>query len=143
MAGNLDNAKNFFNTLDSDHLNLVDQFYDKNVLFQDPVHKLSGAAEVKTYYAGLYKNVESIRFEFGKGVESGETVSLPWTMILKTPSLNGGREMTVDGVSMITFNAEGKATAHRDYFDMGEFVYERLPLLKTLIGYIKRRLAGE
>lgn len=143
VAGNLESSKDFFNKLSVSNIHLVDQFYDKNVAFQDPVHKLNSSAEVKKYYEGLYKNVDSIRFEYGKGTESGDTVSLPWTMYLKTPSINGGREFTVDGVSIITFNPEGKVTAHRDYFDMGEFVYERVPVLKTLIGYIKRKLAGE
>ena len=143
MAGNLENSKIFFDKLDVNHLNLVDQFYDKNVAFQDPVHKLNGAAEVKKYYEGLYKNVDSIHFDYGTGVESENKVSLPWTMHLKTPSINSGQEITVDGVSLITFNSEGKAISHRDYFDMGEFVYERIPILKSVINFIKGKLSGE
>ncbi len=142
FAGNLENSKNFFNKLNADNVELVDQFYDQNVVFQDPVHVLHGSAEVKKYYAGLYKNVDSIRFEYGKGVEAGDAVSLPWKMYLKTKAINGGEEFTVDGISLITFSSEGKAMRHRDYFDMGEFVYEKIPVLKTVIGYIKKKLSG-
>ena len=35
-----------------------------------------------------------------------------------------------------------KAIAHRDYFDMGEFVYERVPVLRLIIRHIKNRMAG-
>jgi hypothetical protein len=35
------------------------------------------------------------------------------------------------------------AIKHRDYFDMGEFVYERIPVLRSIIDYIKSRLAGK
>lgn len=143
MAQNLEKSKIFFDKLDAAHLQLVDQFYDINVVFQDPVHSLKGSEAVKKYYEGLYKNVDSIRFEYGKGIEAGEVVSLPWKMYLKTPSINKGKEITVDGVSLITFNAEGKAISHRDYFDMGEFVYERVPVLKSVIHFIKGKLAGE
>ena len=143
MAGNLDNTKTFFNQLDKNHIKLVDQFYDRNIVFQDPVHRLNGVASVRNYYSGLYSNVESIHFEYGHGIESGNEISLPWKMFLKSPSIQGGKEVTVEGVSNITFNAEGKAIQHRDYFDMGEFIYERVPILKSVILYIKGKLAGE
>jgi ketosteroid isomerase-like protein len=143
-SDNTTRAKEFFQRLDKDHLSLVDEFYDPDADFQDPIHHLRGAAAVKDYYAGLYKNVKSIRFEFPKAVAEVDTVVLVWRMFLETPSLNGGKEFFVDGTSVITFGgAKGKAVSHRDYFDMGEFVYERLPILKSVIGVIKRRLSSQ
>ncbi len=142
MAGNLERSKEFFDKLSSSNLHLVDEFYDKNTVFQDPVHQLKGSQAVKAYYAGLYKNVESIRFEYGKSIESGDVVSLTWRMYLKAPAIDS-KGITVDGVSLITFGGpEGKAIEHRDYFDMGEFIYERLPILKSIIKYIKGRLSS-
>lgn len=143
MASNLDNSKAFFDNLSKDQLQLVDQFYDKDVVFQDPIHQLNGAAAVKQYYAKLYENVDSIRFEFGAGIESGNIMSLPWKMLLKTPAINKGRQISVDGVSVITFNSAGQAIHHRDYFDMGEFVYERVPVLGSIITFIKGKMSGK
>lgn len=141
MAKNLERSKEFFDKLDSAHLELVDKFYDRNTVFQDPVHQLKGSEAVKHYYSALYKNVEEIKFEYGKSIESGDTVSLSWRMHLKASSL-GYEPITVDGVSLITFGGlEGKAISHRDYFDMGEFIYEHIPVLKSVIGFIKGRLA--
>ena len=142
MAGNLENSKIFFDKLSAQNIELVDRFYDTNIVFQDPVHQLKGVDSVRNYYKGLYENVDAIRFEYGKGIEAGDSVSLPWRMFLKTQSINSGKEITVDGVSLITFNSNGKAVSHRDYFDMGEFVYERVPVLKSVVGYIKKKLSG-
>mgnify|MGYP001788744818 CR=1 FL=1 len=62
---------------------------------------------------------------------------------MRAPSLNSGREITVDGVSLITFGGrEGKVISHRDYFDMGEFIYERVPILSTVIRIIKNKMSG-
>jgi len=143
MAGNLEKSKTFFDKLSLENIQLVDQFYDQKVRFQDPVHQLMGADQVKKYYQQLYTNVDSIRFEYDQGAESGAMVSLPWKMFLKTKSINGGEEFTVDGISLIVFNAEGRVISHRDYFDMGEFVYEKVPVLKWVIRFIKGKLAGE
>lgn len=143
MAGNLERSKEFFNKLSISQMDLVEHFYDKEVIFQDPIHQVKGVSAVRAYYEGLYKNVETIQFQYGKSIESDDIVSLTWKMYLKAASIQNGKEITVDGVSIITFGGkEGKAIMHRDYFDMGEFIYERVPVLKNIIGYIKKRLAG-
>jgi hypothetical protein len=140
MASNLERTRQFFDRLDKHHLELVDRFYDPDATFQDPIHRLRGSTAVKSYYERLYKEVDSIRFEYFKALESENLVSLEWRMHLTTPALNGGRELTVDGASLIEFGGrEGKAVSHRDYFDMGEFVYERVPILGWLIREIKER----
>ncbi len=144
MASNLSRSVEFFRKLDKNHMDLVEQFYDKNAVFQDPVHKLDGSSAVRAYYEKLYKNVDEIRFEYGKQLEDKDTVVLAWRMFLKTQAIDSGKEITVDGTSVITFGGpEGKAISHRDYFDMGEFIYERIPVLSSLIRYIKKRMAGE
>lgn len=141
MASYTERAKDFFNGLDKDHLDLVEKFYDAETIFQDPIHVSHGVKETKAYYEHQYQNVESVRFEYVQSVESGGEVFLTWKMHLKSPALNSGKEMTVDGVSFFSFGGkEDKVIFQRDYFDMGEFVYERIPVLKTLISFIKKKM---
>ena len=141
MAGNLQLSKEFFTQLDSSHMDLVDRFYAPDAVFQDPIHQLQGVAAIRAYYEGLYKNVEAIRFEYGDSIESGDRVSLTWRMYLKTAAIEDGKEFTVDGVSVITFGGQdGKAVMHRDYFDMGEYIYERVPVVKWFVNKVKKRL---
>jgi limonene-1,2-epoxide hydrolase len=143
MASNLQKAKDAFDHLDKDHLNIVEEFYDQNALFQDPIHQIKGTKAIRSYYEGLYKNVETIHFEYKRTSELGELVTLEWQMHLKSPSLNSGQEITLDGVSLITFGGkEGKVISHRDYFDMGEFIYERIPVLSSVIGFVKKKMKG-
>lgn len=143
VASNLQRAKDTFDHLDKDHMSIVDDFYDQNAVFQDPVHQIKGTNAIRAYYTGLYENVEAIRFEYKNSSEVNNLVTLEWRMFLKTPSLNSGKELTVDGVSLIRFSQEsGKVIYHRDYFDMGEFVYERVPVLSSIVGFIKRKMSG-
>jgi limonene-1,2-epoxide hydrolase len=117
----------FFMGLNKDNIALVDQFYDKDAEFQDPVVDLHGAAALREYYRGLYKNVKSIHFEFTDQVVQGNELVVVWKMTLAADGLNGGKEFTVPGNSFIRFGGtEGKVIYHRDYFDMGDFIYERL-----------------
>jgi hypothetical protein len=140
--GFVNRSTEFFKKLDGDHLQLVDEFYDQDVEFQDPVHKVHGAAGMKKYYGQLYQNVKSVHFEFSQTVAEGQSVVLVWKMFLQTDKLNGGKEFSVDGTSVITFGGPlRKAIKHRDYFDLGEFIYERIPVLRSVIEMIKGKLA--
>ena len=144
MASNLQKAKDAFDHLDKNHLEVVEKFYDQNAVFQDPVHQIEGIKAIRSYYEGLYKNVESIRFEYKRASEVGDLVTLEWKMYLKSPTLNSGQEITLDGVSLMTFGGDaGKVISHRDYFDMGEFIYEKVPVLGSVIGFIKKKMAGQ
>jgi len=143
MASLLEKTKYAFDHLDKDHMEIVEEFYDSDAVFQDPVHEVKGVKAIRSYYEGLYKKVDTIRFEYKRTSERDELVTLEWRMFLKTPSLDSGKEITVDGVSLLTFGGKyGKVIAQRDYFDMGEFVYERVTFLKSIIFYIKKRMAG-
>jgi hypothetical protein len=60
-------------------------------------------------------------------------------MKLKHPKLNGGQPVEVNGVSQICFSGD-RVIYHRDYFDLGEMLYENIPLLGVVIRNIKQRL---
>jgi hypothetical protein len=133
-------VEEFFNGLSKNTMPLVERFYAPNAHFLDPVVDLRGSAAVRKYYENLYQNVESIRFEFSGHVKQGDEQVSMWTMVLKAKSLNGGKEVRVIGNSHFRFDpTTGQALYHRDYFDMGEFIYERIPVVGGLIRYIKGR----
>lgn len=130
----------FFNNLSITNLALVEDFYSPTAEFCDPIVSLSGLASIRGYYQELYKNVEEIRFEFGAVVAEDSKLAAPWVMHLTAPKLKRNGAVVVPGISHIVFNTEGKAQYHRDYFDMGAFVYENVPALGGVIRFIKRRL---
>lgn len=132
-----------FNQLRADNLKILDDFYDSNVEFLDPVGSHNGIDSVKTYYKNLYENVDSITFEKMGHVQEGDKHVYFWRMKLKTPAIKNGEEFSVEGTSHIIFNEKNLVSYHRDYFDMGEFVYENVPVLGWIIKKIKLRLKGE
>jgi ketosteroid isomerase-like protein len=140
---NRDKVKYFFDKLSMENMKLVDEFYHAEVQFVDPVGEVRGAAKMKKYYENMYQNVKELRFDFSEFHESGDTVVGVWKMILKTDKLKGGEEIVVDGNSVIKFDATGKAVYHRDYFDMGAFVYENIPVVGYVIRNIKARFKVE
>ncbi len=136
-------AKSFFEALNKDTMHLVDDFYDEDVHFMDPMVDLKNRQQVKKYYLNLYKNVDSISWTFLSEINQQMECALVWKMTLISKALNAGKPVVVDGVSVIKFGGkEGKAIYHRDYFDMGAFVYEGVPVLGTLIRFVKAKMAS-
>jgi ketosteroid isomerase-like protein len=134
--------QHFFENLNKEKMHLVEEFYHPELEFHDPIGTLKGVKKMRRYYERMYKSVTSIKFEFSNFVESGNDIVGVWKMTLVTPNLNGGEPVVVDGNSVIKFK-DGKAIYHRDYFDMGVFIYENIPVLGFVIKNIKNRFKVE
>lgn len=132
-----------FNNFDGKNFDTLDQFYSQQVKFVDPVGEVEGLDRLKAYYAHAYKNVKSIRFEFKEFVQQDLKTGASWSMHLAVQGLNGGREYVVSGFSYFHFNKKGEVIFHRDYVDLGEMVYERLPVQGPILRGIKSLLQGK
>lgn len=133
-----------FNRLHADNLQLLDDVYAPDVRFLDPAHELQGLPAVKRYFAGLYANVTECAFTVESRLRGAEESVLMWTMHLRHARLSGGARIALPGASHLRHGAGADARVHyhRDYFDLGALVYERVPVLGPVVRSLKRRLGG-
>lgn len=130
-----------FNDLRAHNTDILDNFYTDDVIFEDPIGQVSGRTSIKQYYQAMYKNVLDIRFEFKDDAIKGDRHLVVWTMYLRAKELANAEEISVHGVSEIEFQADSTlAIYHRDFFDMGEFLYQHVPLLGSVIKLVRRQL---
>jgi hypothetical protein len=129
-----------FTNLNASNTHILDEFYAEDVHFEDPLGVHSGRDSVKKYYENLYKNVTYIKFIYTNTISEGNKHLLVWTMELKAKGLNSGEMVKVDGNSVIEFDENNLVSYHRDYFDMGEFIYDHIPGLSWVIQKIKSML---
>lgn len=130
----------FFNELNANMMHLVEQFYAEDIQFYDPIVHMDGLKEMRDYYIQMYKNVQTISWEFPDEVWQDNKCTLSWKMTLTAKDFNGNKPLTLDGISLMKFNPEGKACYHRDYFDMGAFVYEWVPVLGSMVRFVKKKM---
>lgn len=128
-----------FRRLRHDKLELLDEIYSPGVVFEDPLHRVVGLAELRRYFAKMYAGVASIDFEFGEPVVAPGRAMLTWTMRMTHKRLRPGEELALPGVSDIRFEG-ALASYHRDYFDAGALLYERLPVLGGLVRAVRARV---
>jgi limonene-1,2-epoxide hydrolase len=130
----------FFNKFNGKNSEILNEFYSNDVQFQDPITQTDGLDELKKHYTKSYQNIKSIRFDFSEFIATENKYSCTWVMTAAVNGLNSGKEFQVSGVSVLYFNSEGLITYHRDYFDLSEMVYEKIPLIGSIVRGIKNKL---
>jgi len=133
----------FFNDTNAGNLKAkVEAFYGPTVEFEDPFIKVTGREALLAYYTKLFADVKELVFDIQTEFQSGDETVAVWTMTMKHPSIAGGEAVVVDGVSYVRFEND-QAVYHRDYFDAGAMVYEHVPIVGSIIRYVKGRVAQE
>ncbi|CAM2974485.1 nuclear transport factor 2 family protein [Vibrio mytili] len=128
-----------YQKLNRSNLHLLNDVYHPDVVFEDAAHRLEGLPELSDYFQSLYANVISCDFDIHDHQQVGDVGFLTWTMFLQHPKLQKGSPIAVNGVSHLKFS-QGQVIYHRDYFDLGEMLYEHLPVLGSIVKTIKKRL---
>ena len=121
----------------------LENIYSKRVTFVDPITTHEGIEQVKTYFNNLLTQAESCKFLIHNTLTIADpnspvshVVNWKMTLVLKRST----KVITLDGTTQLKVEDE-KIIYHKDYYDLGEMVYEHIPLLGSIIKMIKRRLA--
>lgn len=136
---NVESVGLIYERLSKTNLHLLNEVYHQDVVFEDAAHRLEGWDALQDYFSTLYANVKRCDFKIKEHQQVGDSGFLTWTMSLEHPKLQKGSQVEVQGVSHLRFDG-GRVIYHRDYFDLGEMLYENLPLIGSVIKTIKQRL---
>lgn len=131
----------FFNKLDNTCTEKLYEVYTEDIVFSDPLHKITGREALERYFSNMYENVEECQFHYHTHQLQDNQAFVTWTMAFVHPKLAGGRRIEVEGCSALTFSEDGRVMRHRDYFDAGAMLYEHLPLMGSILRWLKKRLA--
>jgi len=132
----IENFKHYFSQIKPGNHLLLNEIYAKDIVFQDPIHSIQGIENLKRYFGKLNENLSEGSFIFTEEDISGNTAYLTWEMTIKLKKSK--KPIKASGISVLVFDE--KIIKHRDYFDAGEVFYENIPLLGTIVKFIKRQL---
>lgn len=131
---------NLYNNYGTTAIQRFGEIYEDALVFEDPVHKISGLSAYQQYCQKIGKQCREINFECHSVICQQNQACINWTMRYRHPSLSWGKPITVQGCTLLHFDE--KISYHRDYLDLGEMIYEHVPVLGRMIRKLKRRLAS-
>lgn len=130
--------RDFFENLTPDALAQLDAIYAPDASFKDPFNEVAGVGAIRGIFEAMYRQVNRPRFVITRSVSQGEHAFLTWEFVFSWKS-DESEDVTIRGATHIQFAADGRVALHRDYWDAAEELYEKLPVLGSLMRWLKRR----
>lgn len=118
---------------------VLSNVYTKDIVFIDPIKSISGLDELTKYFEDLYQSVTSCHFTLTSQLPNSHRYSLEWLMHLQHKKISNNKEIELNGASFIEFK-DKKICYHRDYYDLGALVYERIPVLGSIIKKVRHAI---
>lgn len=134
----LENFKNFYKDLNQAEIDDLEKIYDEDIIFRDPVHEIRGLNNLHSYMYDMYANVKRCHFDYLDQIVTDGRAFIKWDMTFAHAKL-GCKDIVVRGITHIAFSE--KITFHEDCYDMGQMLYENVPLLGMSTRWLKRRLS--
>jgi len=140
--GAMDRVAHFFAHLKPADVMRIPALYTEDALFKDPFNEVQGHSAIQHIFAHMFEALEAPRFVITQQVQQGAQCFVTWDFLFAMPQLQSGQTLTIRGASHLVLREDHgtwRVAVHRDYWDAAEELYEKLPVLGSLMRWLKRR----
>jgi steroid delta-isomerase len=133
---NLQRVVQFYETLTFDSVSQVERMYSQDALFKDSFNEVRGISAITRIFLHMFSQVDTPRFVIKTKVMQDKTAFLTWDFYFRMKRFSK-EEQCMRGVTHLEFSEDGLITLHRDYCDVAEELYEKIPMLGGLMRFLK------
>lgn len=119
----------------------VAQYYAPKARFKDPFNDVQGHAAIQRIFSHMFMSLDQPRFVVTSRLEQGSQAFLVWEFYFRMKRWSTDVEHCIRGATHVQFDAEGQVIDHRDYWDAAEELYEKLPVLGSLMRWLRKQAA--
>jgi len=130
----------FFETIKPETIENVRPLVSDDVRFKDPFNDVRGYDKLLKILAKMFEDADDVAFTMREQAGEGRVYFLRWHFACRPKSRFLKGNWQVDGISVITFNEDGLITEHVDYWDAAEQLYDHLPVVGSLLRFVRRPL---
>ena len=124
----INNYLNLFSNLNKENIKKFDDLVVKDIIFIDPFNNIKGLDNFKNIFYHMFDTVEDPKFDIVDYALNKDHIFLKWKMTFYAFKAS----QTIEGMSDITLNKEGKVISHLDYWDSLNGIFIKLPFLGFL-----------
>ena len=130
----------FFENLTPDSVATMGLHYAAHARFVDPFNDVQGLPAIERIFAHMFETLDEPRFAVTTRVRQGQQCFLTWDFHFRFKSFQNSTPQTIRGATHLVFSDEGLVTLHRDYWDAAQELYEKLPLVGSLMRWLRTRV---
>ncbi|MDE2080454.1 MAG: nuclear transport factor 2 family protein [Burkholderiales bacterium] len=127
-----------FEALAPGDLDRLHELYTEDARFKDPFNEVQGVAAIRRIFEHMFATLDDPRFVVTQVVAQHGQCHLGWDFHFRLRRFNRAGQ-TIRGASYLQLAPDGRIALHRDYWDAAEELYEKLPLVGSLMRWLKRR----
>ena len=127
----------FFENIDVSNVAQLASIYTEEASFKDPFNEVLGIVAITKIFRHMFEQVNAPRFVVTGSVLQGDQAFLTWDFLFRMKRFSHD-EQCIRGATHLRFAADGRVCLHRDYWDAAEELYEKLPVLGSLMRGLKR-----
>lgn len=126
----------FFERLSDESVDDLRQLASPQLRYRDPLTDRRGIDAVTDYMHTWFQTMDDLSFDVDLHAAHGNVLLSHWTMNFRIRRMPK-RPRTIEGMSKISLNAEGKVTEHVDYWDATPLL-QAVPLLGRVVTLTRR-----
>jgi ketosteroid isomerase-like protein len=139
-SAGLSRLVDYWQTLTPTTVDDIGAVYTDDAFFRDPFNEVTGIEKIRHIFADMFVRLDAPIFKITETIEEPHGALLIWDFTFRLKSLKPGLTRCIHGTSHIRFAADGRVQYHRDYWDAAGELYEQLPLVGSLMRFLKKRL---
>lgn len=138
ISGSLNQYISFYEMLTPSSLKNISDVVDLEIHFTDPFNDFQGITLFSKIFDDMFKHVREPKFFIHDKAISAESNAafLKWTFT----GYFSEKKFSFQGMSEVYFNTQGKVIRHIDYWDSGNNVFSRIPIVGYFIRMIQSKL---
>jgi steroid delta-isomerase len=128
----------FFQSISADSARTLSLIYTDDVWFKDPFNEVQGLEKVGYIFTHMFEQVDAPRFVITHSVLQDDQAFLTWDFLFRMRRFSD-EEQCIRGATHVRFASDGRVAYHRDYWDAAEELYEKLPVIGSVMRWLKTR----
>ena len=132
----------FFEHLQPADVAQIADIYTADAQFKDPFNDVQGVPAVERIFAHMFDALDAPRFVITQQVQQGAQCFVTWDFLFAMRRFDAGQTQTIRGASHLVLREEAgvwRVALQRDYWDAAEELYEKLPVVGSLMRWLKKR----
>jgi len=129
----------YWQTLNPATVAAITTIYTTDAYFRDPFNDVTGIDKIRHIFADMFMRLDEPKFNIVETIEEPHGALLVWDFTFRLKTLKPQLTRRIHGTSHIRFAADGRVEYHRDYWDAAGELYEQLPVVGSLMRWLKKR----
>ena len=128
----------FFEQMKREDLVRLPEFFADQARFKDPFNDVTGIEQINKVFHHMFEVLDTPKFIIDEAVLESDVAYIKWNFT----GASNAKQLKLVGLSRVVFNDRGLVSEHVDYWDASEQFYMKLPVIGSILRFIRNKAAN-